>query len=342
MDNMKIFIDVDNTILEHTTFYNSKTEGRLHKIFGIDPVSNETAIMRMYESSVCSDIESLKKIFKLDNVYILTKTANEIYEKYKRVRLAKLFNITVEELLDLKDSRGLPKYITVDLEVKKSTHLMNLFNIDSIHDCILIDDYSRNIIEWEDDGGIGIKFNNQYNTVFHPKGGLVISNFKLFTYLINGGRLNNMIVEPRISHYLKLCSAGYNVINYLDFTKHFVLERFEVNKNITENTRNDFSQFLNSCYSFIQEHNFKLLEDYMLENKSDEEFNLIINPFDYSSAFSKICKDGNVLTVAYSKNKDESRFRDVYISVPTELYDENSYETIKNSLNLIKEFSRIK
>lgn len=338
---MKIFIDVDNTILEHTTFYNSKTEGRLHKIFGIDPVSNESAIMRMYESSVCSDIENLKAIFMLDNVYILTKTANEVYEKYKRQRLAKLFNITVEELLSLTDKNGHPKYITVDLEIKKSRHLMNLFEIDSINDCILIDDYSHNIIEWEDDGGIGIKFNNQYNTVFHPKGGLVISNFKLFKNMANDTKLNTIIVEPKIAHYLKDQIKDYNEINYLNFIKYFVLDKFNVKNNITENTRNDFTKFLNQCYLFIQEHSFDLLKDYMQSSSSSRTLNIVINPFEFSSKFEKVCENENSLTLAYSKNQDEHRFRDVYISVPTELYDENSYQTIKNSINVIKEFTNI-
>lgn len=338
---MKLFIDVDNTILEHTTFYNSKTEGRLHKIFGIDPESNESAIMRMYESSVCSDVENLKKLFSLDNVYILTKTANEIYEKYKRQRLAKLFNITVEELLALTDNNGHPKYVTVDLEVKKSTHLMNEFNLDSIHDCILIDDYSSNIIEWEDDGGIGIKFNNQYNTVFHPKGGIVISNFKLFSFLNNGDAVNNIIIEPKIAHYFKSEIKNYNSINYLDFIKEFVLTKFEVHKNITENTRNDFSNFLNSCYSFMQENNFELLRQYMINKRSDDKLNIIINPFEYSSKFNDVVDDEKVLSIAYSKNEDESRFRDIYISVPTELYYENTYEIIENSIELIKKFSKI-
>ncbi|MFV0498645.1 MAG: hypothetical protein ACK5NF_01215 [Bacilli bacterium] len=339
---MRIFIDVDNTILEHTTFYNSKTEGRLHKIFGVDPVSNESAIMRMYESSVCSDSENLKQIFKLDNVYLLTKTANQVYEKYKRDRLAKLFNCTVEELINLRDNNNNPKYITVDLKVKKSVHLMNIFNIDNINNCILIDDYSNNIIEWEDDGGIGIKFNNQYNTIFHPKGGLVISNFKLFANLNTNTQLNNIITEPKLTPYFKATLSNYNTINYLSFVKKFILTKFEVQKNITENTRNDFTSFLNKCYLFIQEHNFDLLKTYMRENKCDKSINLIVNPFDYSSEFKSIIENQSVITVAYSKNQIESRFRDIYISIPTELYYENSNETIAKAVEIIKIFTNIK
>lgn len=339
---MKLFIDVDNTILEHTTFYNSRTEGRLHKIFGLDPESNEPAIMRMYESSVCSDVENLKKIFDLDNVYILTKTANQIYEQYKRERLAKLFNITVDELLALKDSSGHPKYITVDLNIKKSTHLMELFNLDTIHDCILVDDYSNNIIEWEDDGGIGVKFNNQYNTVFHPKGGIVISNFKLFSFLVNDDKLKNIIVEPKIAGYFNLNNEENNVVNYLNFVKSFVLEKFGVNKNITENTRNDFTNFLNQCYTFIQENNFDLLKEYMKNKSCDERLNIIINPFEYTNKFHKIVENDDVLSIAYSKNEDEVRFRDIYISVPTELYYENTHQTIERSLKVIEQFTNIR
>ena len=41
---MKYFIDVDNTILEHSGFYSIETEGRIHSSIGKFPSENENAI----------------------------------------------------------------------------------------------------------------------------------------------------------------------------------------------------------------------------------------------------------------------------------------------------------
>lgn len=43
---MKIFIDVDNTVLEHTSSYNARTESRVHKTMGQNPTFNEDAIKK--------------------------------------------------------------------------------------------------------------------------------------------------------------------------------------------------------------------------------------------------------------------------------------------------------
>lgn len=339
---MKIFIDVDNTILEHTTFYNSKTEGRLHKIFNLDPVAHETSIQRMYEGSVCSDVQNFKKIFYLDNVYILTKTSNDIYEKHKRIRLAKLLGIEVEEMMAYKDANGHPKYITVDEHTPKSEFIMNLLDIDNISDCILVDDYSKNIIEWEEDGGIGIKFNNQYNTNYHPCGGVIISNFKLFTYMIEGNTFDHLIIEPKIAYYFKKTYPNANYINYLTFIKNFVKDTFKIKEHLKENTKSPITDFMANCYSFIELYNSSILKEYYDENKKQDLLNIVINPFDYTYVFKDIVKTKNTLTIGYSSSEKDIRLRDISISVPTELYEENSYETIVKSMKLIERFGNYK
>ncbi len=339
---MKIFIDVDNTILEHTTFYNSKTEGRLHKIFNLDPVAHETSIQRMYEGSVCSDVDNFKNIFHLDNVYVLTKTSNDIYEKHKRIRLAKLLDITVEELLGFKDEDGHPKYITVDEHTPKSVFLMNLFKIDNISDCILVDDYSINIIEWEEEGGIGIKFNNQYNTNYHPCGGITVSNFKLFTYMIEGNTFDNLIIEPKIAYYFKKTYPNANYIDFLDFMKNFVKDTFRLDSHLKENTKSPYTDFMSNCYDFIELYNSSILKEYYDSQIQKNRLTIIVNPFDYTYVFKKIIKGSKTLTIGYSTTENDARLRDISISVPTELYEENSYETIVKSMNLIEQFGMYK
>ncbi len=339
---MKIFIDVDNTILEHTTFYNSKTEGRLHKIFNLDPITHETAIQRMYEGSVCSDVKNLKTLFYLDNVYILTKTSNDIYEKYKRIRLAKLLEISVEEMLSITDKEGRPKYVTVDGHIPKSQFLKNLFNLESIEDCILIDDYSQNIIEWEEDGGIGIKFNNQYNTSYHPCGGLIVSNFKLFIYMIEGNTFDNLIIEPRIAYYFKKTYPNANIVDYLEFMKHFIKDSFKLDKLLKENTKSPFSDFMANCYNFMELYSLDILKEHFCKCYQPNMLNIVVNPFDYTPKFKTIIDEKNVLTIGYSKHENDTRMRDIIISIPSEIYTENSYDIIVKCMNIIEKFGQYK
>ena len=65
---MKLFIDVDNTIIEHYGFYSITTESRVHKSIGKFPMQNMEAIKYMYKTSVCRDPERIKKLF--DNEFL--------------------------------------------------------------------------------------------------------------------------------------------------------------------------------------------------------------------------------------------------------------------------------
>ncbi len=334
---MKIFLDVDNTILEHTNFYSEKTEGRIHKIFNTDPTSNEEAIRRMYEGSVCSDVDNLKKLLKRDDFYILTKTSNDTYEKYKRIRMAQLFNISVDELLSMKDKDGKPKYITVNQEATKADYLMECFAIDSIKDFILVDDYSQNIIEWEEEGGIGIKFHNEYNSCSHPNGGLVISNFKIFTYFSNKKDFTNIVIDSTLRDIFNIYYPNANYIDFFEIIKNDIIKRFSIEEGIYENTKNSFTDFLTEYYSFVEKHNFDEIMNIMEKQFSKDKRNIIIHPFAFSDKAKKYFQSlGDTIFIAYSKSSKDKRIRDLFISTPSQTYSNFVSNAIHKSLKTIQ------
>ena len=85
---MKIFIDVDNTILEHSHFYTKDVENRVHTAIAKNTEINYRAIKSMYDSSIASFPNQIRKLWREDSVYILTKYPNLEYDKYKQIRLA--------------------------------------------------------------------------------------------------------------------------------------------------------------------------------------------------------------------------------------------------------------
>ena len=149
---MKIFIDVDNTIIEHYGFYSYETESRVHKSIGKFPVDNIESIKYMYKTSVCHDPETIKELFKNEDVHILTKYPDMTYEIEKQKRIASLFDMTVDELTNATNKNGEPKYIKVKQSDSKVETVLEKLNIKSIEGSILVDDYSLNIIEWENAG----------------------------------------------------------------------------------------------------------------------------------------------------------------------------------------------
>ncbi len=334
---MKVFLDVDNTILEHTHFYSEKTEGRIHKIFNTDPNANEYAIQRMYEESVCSDVENLKTLVARDDFYILTKTSNSTYEKHKRVRMASLLEISVEELLSLKDKAGNPKYITVDGESAKSDFLMNLFKIDSIDNWILVDDYSQNIIEWEADGGIGIKFHNEYNSCSHPNGGLVITSFKIFTYFCNERDFHNIVIDSKLKNVFVKYYSDANVIDFFDIIKEDIVKRFKIDENIYENTKNSFTSFLSEYYPFVEKYNFSDIMNAFDEKYDKSKKNIIVHPFNFSTNVAKYFENiDDTIFIGFSKSDMDKRQRDLFVSASSNTYSDFTNTTIHNAMMTIK------
>lgn len=201
---MKIFIDVDNTMIEHSSFYTTKTESRIHASIGSYPIDNKEAIKAMYKTSVCRDPEVLRALFVQENVYILTKYQELEYEKYKRKRVAGLLKITETQLKQMTDKNGIPKYISLQNKESKVDIVKKYFQVDNLKDLVLVDDYSQNIIEWENANGIGIKYYNEYNSPNHPLNGISISNFKLFEFYINKKELTNLILVSKNRYKMNL------------------------------------------------------------------------------------------------------------------------------------------
>ncbi len=202
---MKIFIDVDNTILEHSHFYSKNTESRTHKIISNNLKANKDAIKTMYESALTSIRPDFKKYWERDNFYILTKYPTLEFDKYKQIKLAQVLSISREELMNATDKNGIKKYLNIPLETSKVDYVRSLFKVKDISNYILIDDYSQNIIQWEAEGGIGIKFFNEYNNPNHPAIGISISNFKLLDLILSEKQINKLYFQsqnPLISEML--------------------------------------------------------------------------------------------------------------------------------------------
>lgn len=253
---MKIFIDVDNTIIEHYGFYSYETESRIHRSIGRHPLDNVHAIKTMYETSICNDPEVFRKLMENDNVYILTKFPHEEYEYHKQVRIAEILGITREELLNMKDQEENPKYICVRQEDSKVNEVKEIFQIDSIKDFILIDDYSENLIEWEYSGGIAIKYYNEYNSPSHPTNGLSISNFKIFEYLLEDKDISCILLTGTNKYKLNLVEElltnhieNKMKIDNISLIKNDLESHLKVD-NFPENHKYRYLNFLREYYDF--------------------------------------------------------------------------------------------
>ncbi len=253
---MKIFIDVDNTIIEHYGFYSYETESRIHRSIGRYPLDNVHAIKTMYETSICNDPEVFRKLMENDNVYILTKFPHEEYEYHKQVRIAEILGITREELLSLKDQDGNQKYICLRQEESKVEEVKQIFKIDSIKDFILIDDYSENLIEWEYHGGIAIKYYNEYNSPSHPTNGLSISNFKIFEYLLEDKDISCILLTGTNKYKLSLVEElltdhieNKMKIDNISLIKKDLETHLKVD-NFPENHKYRYLNFLREYYNF--------------------------------------------------------------------------------------------
>jgi hypothetical protein len=254
---MKIFIDVDNTIIEHYGFYSYETESRVHKSIGKFPEDNIESIKYMYKTSVCHDPDTIKELFKYEDVHILTKYPDLVYEVEKQKRIARLFNMSVEELTESTNKKGEPKYIKVLQNDSKVQVVKDVLNLENIDGCILVDDYSQNIIEWENEGGIGIKYFNEYNSPKHPINGISISSFKFFKPYLSKNNIENIIIVGSNQYKVKLIEE-----NFLSDKEHVTKINFMkvILKNLTnklgilkfdENHKYSYMQFIINYYEFM-------------------------------------------------------------------------------------------
>ncbi len=320
---MKIFIDIDNTVLEHYGFYSPETESRIHKSIGKFPKENKSAIDTMYSSSVCRDPESVRNLFFLDNAYILTKSPIEEFEYHKKKRVAEILDITLDELNNLKDSQGNLKYIDLPLADSKVEVVKNIFNVDSINDYVLIDDYSANIIEWEKHGGIGIKYFNEYNSPNHPTNGISISNFSIFGNLLSESNLLltgvNKLKLNIISSHLAEFRGGHKEIDFTELIMNDMKERFNLTE-IEDNSKVNLMEFITSYYHFLTVNTPGYWQNQVLEKLNDKNVHIVKSVFEVStlniSSIAKETKKPVISINILTSSKDRPSFvYDVYFTI---------------------------
>ncbi len=332
---MKIFIDVDNTVLEHTSSYNARTESRVHKTMGQNPTYNEDAIKNMYYSAIVTDPNNFKKLFFRDNVYILTKSSNDTYEKYKQLKMASVLGISVEELRTITDSAGHPKYMYVDYSEDKSEYIKKMFGISDLNNCVLIDDYSENLALWEEEGGIGIKFYNEYNSPIHPMGGLVISNFKLFSFVPKREKNNMMFVDSLIANEIRHADIeSINIIPIIELVNEEIMKTFHLEPKQFETQKNKHSEFLSEYYQFLERFNFYKVKNFIRKHIAHDAINVIESPFPYNKSAYKSeldIKENLVIEYNAERNPKESA-ADVYVTMPNEIIYNYKHDMIKRTI----------
>lgn len=132
-----IYVDFDGVLVNTPKYIkkninNSKNKSNVLKNLPWDKLLNNC-------SEINNNIDSLKKIAKEFNVAILTHVYSEFEAEEKR----KYINKHISDV----DVITVPYYINKNDAVNPKNN-------------ILIDDYEKNIINWNNSGGIGILFNN--------------------------------------------------------------------------------------------------------------------------------------------------------------------------------------
>ncbi len=349
---MKIFIDVDNTIIEHYGFYSYETESRIHRSIGRYPLDNAHAIKTMYETSICNDPEVFRKLMENENVYILTKFPHEEYEYHKQIRIAEILGITREQLLNMKDKDLNPKYICVRQNDSKVKVVQQIFNIKSMRNLILIDDYSENLIEWEYNGGIAIKYYNEYNSPSHPTNGLSISNFKIFEYFLedkdiscillsgtNKYKLN--LVEELLTNHIenKLKIDNINLIKK-DLETHLKVDNFP------ENHKYRYLNFLKEYYDFRNHVDKCYWNDKLISVIDPNKFVTISTLFELpESTISELSENLNInvlqMNILSVNNKEKPKnIYDVYLTISDSHYVENGEDLINRVCSILNKLIR--
>ncbi|MDF9867403.1 hypothetical protein OKW22_000976 [Bacilli bacterium PM5-3] len=343
---MKIFIDVDNTILEHSGFYSIETESRIHSSIGKFPHENENAIKTMYESAICRNPDIVKKLLFLDNVYILTKYPAIEYEIHKQLRMAEILEISHEELMNLKDSNGNIKYICIDTNSSKVQTVKEMFDIADLSDCILVDDYSYNLIEWENNGGIAIKYYNEYNSPNHPIKGLSISNFKIFTTLLENKSINDLLVSCEDSYmlnlFVKLLNDKANV-EYLDILHQVYLDlisKLKVEK-MNINSKYNIRSFLIEYYGLMESLNPNYWSS-KIKNEINNNCNLSLICASFDTDLRKLNifenEDNLALKIIEKKESKTTNIYDVYLTLDENAFLTSIDETLNNLIEILNKF----
>lgn len=129
----KLFVDMDGTI----AMFNSKRNAlqRFDKEIGF-----------FAKLKAFSGIEILNELAKNNNIYIISASPNEQADNDKIIWLKKyLPNLSFNNITLCR------------LGENKAEVIEKKYNISINKDCLLLDDYTKNLNEWESFGGTGIK-----------------------------------------------------------------------------------------------------------------------------------------------------------------------------------------
>ena len=129
---IKIFLDLDGTLAR----FNVR-----NALERFDKEEGFFARLKAYKN-----IEVVNELAKTNNLFIISASPNEQADKDKMIWLEKyLPNINVENITICR------------LGQNKAQIIQDKYNITINEQCYLLDDYTKNLIEWENFGGTGIK-----------------------------------------------------------------------------------------------------------------------------------------------------------------------------------------
>ena len=128
----KIFLDLDGTLAK----FNVRN--------ALKRFDNEKGFFA--KLGAYKNIEYINEMAKKGNVYIISASPNIYADIDKKIWIQKyLPNIPKQNI------------VLCRLGINKAKHIENKLNIKIDKTCILLDDYTKNLIEWENAGGVGIK-----------------------------------------------------------------------------------------------------------------------------------------------------------------------------------------
>lgn len=128
----KIFLDLDGTLAK----FNVRN--------ALKRFDNEKGFFA--KLGAYKNIEKVNEMAKAGNVYIISASPNEQADNDKMIWIKKyLPNVKIENI------------VLCRLGENKAKIIENKYNIKIDKNCILLDDYTKNLIEWETVGGVGIK-----------------------------------------------------------------------------------------------------------------------------------------------------------------------------------------
>lgn len=129
---MKLFLDLDGTLARfNVPNALARFETEEGFFFKLKPYKN---------------IEVINKLAETGNVYIISASPNVNADNDKMQWVQKYIpNVPFDNIIICRCGEN------------KATKIRSVLDLEMINDCILLDDYTKNLIEWEQSGGIGIK-----------------------------------------------------------------------------------------------------------------------------------------------------------------------------------------